>query len=141
MGFREVLPVFLGHLGLHRFDLEAGGVKDAAVVGAPEFVLGVGVRGLGLIGAFGEVDFFSIPVDGLVGGEDRPVHAGEALLEERGGERDDEVIGLEPSDELFAVVRGVADLSEADEGVHFMDVAADVFRHGAEGEDIGVGGE
>ena len=50
------------------------------------------------------------------------------------------MIGLEPSDELLPVVR-LPYFAEADEGVHFMDVAADVFRHGAESEDIGVGGE
>ena len=86
----------------------------------------------------------SIPVDALIRGEDGPVHGGEALAEEGGGEGDDEVVGLEPGDELFAAFWafcGVADFAEADKGVHFMDVTADVLGHGAEGLDVVICGE
>ena len=33
-GFGEIFPILLGHLGQHRFELEAGGVEDAGIVGA-----------------------------------------------------------------------------------------------------------
>ena len=48
-GFGEILPILLGHLGLHRIELEASGVEDAGVVGAPvvfELVVFGGLRGV-----------------------------------------------------------------------------------------------
>ena len=78
----------------------------------------------------------------FIGGEDGPVHAGESFFEEGGGESDDAMVGLEPGDELFAAGGGVdSDQTEADEGVHFVDVAADGLAPVLELADIGVGGD
>ncbi len=141
VGFGEIFPILLGHLGLHGFDLEAGGVEDAFVVAAPEVIELL----------FGDFDFFdagtvaegfAIPGGGAGGGEDGPVHAGETLLEKVGGEGHDLVVGFEPSHELFAAGGGVfAGFLEADEGVHFVDVAPDFFAHFMEARGGGVGGD
>ena len=95
-GFGEILPILFGHLGLHRVQLEAGGVEDAGVVGAPvvfEFVVFGGLRG---VDAFGEGEFLTIPMGAAVGGEDGPVEGGKAFCKEGGGEFDDKMGGLEP---------------------------------------------
>ena len=52
------------------------------------------------------------------------------------------VIGLEPCGVSFAAGIGVGiDESEADEGVHFVDFAADGFFHVPGGGDLGVAGD
>ena len=42
---------------------------------------------------------------------------------------------------MLPAIRGFADLPEADEGVHFMNVAADVFRHRFDAMKFVVGGK
>ena len=59
--------------------------------------------------------------------QDRPAHAGEAAHEESGIALDDEMVRLEPGDIAFVVA--VADLPEAHEGVHLVDVAAHRLLH------------
>ena len=192
--FGEVLPVADGHLGLHGDRVEAGGVEDAAVVGAPEvFELVFGGGGLTReAGAEGDLTGDRVPGGGGVGGDDRPAHDGEAIGEEGGGEREDAVVGGVPGDEVFAIgvglvggrlaemdvrldgaeggggledevvglvgggigaggdqngliddhraafgvdrLAGLEDLAEADEGVHFVEVAPDL---GLEAEELG----
>lgn len=83
--FGQVLPVFLGHLGLHRFYLEAGRVEDVAVVGFPKLIEGVRVGGLGFVDTVREVNFLAVPVHAFVRGENGPIHAGEAFAKEGGG--------------------------------------------------------
>ena len=96
LGFREILPILLGHLGLHRFHFYAGDVEDAFIVGAPEVFEGVGVGGLAFIDPRSVADFLAIPMHALVVREDGPVHVGEAFTEEGRIEPDDFMIGLEP---------------------------------------------
>ena len=81
-GFGEVFPVAFGHFGLHGLHFEAGGVEDAAVVGAPCGFEGVGLID-GVVGdAGGEDEGLGVPVGATFGGEDGPVHVGEAFAEE-----------------------------------------------------------
>ena len=131
VGFGEVLPIFFWHLGLHRFDFETGGVEDAFVVAAPEVIeFFFGEGDVDFVDAGTELESFAIPGGGAGGGEDGPVHGGEAVFKEAGGEGHDLVVGLEPGDELFAFCLGVfAGFFEADEGVHFMDVTGNFFAH------------
>ena len=141
VGFGEVFPIFLRHLGLHGFGFETGGVEDAFVVTAPECIEFF-FRDLDFFNAGAEVEVFAIPGGGAGGGEDGPVHAGETFLEEAGGEGHDVVIRFEPCHELFAIGGGVfAGFFEADEGVHFVDVAGEVFAHFMEACDGGIGGD
>ena len=105
-----------------------------------------------------------VPGDAGVGGEDGPLHGAEALDEEGGGEGEDAVVGLVPSDEVLgdgasfafgcargagvvlgmrregvALVHGVRlDLAEAEEGVHLVEVSADLGVELAEVGDVGV---
>lgn len=141
-GFGEIFPILLGHLGLHGFELEAGGVEDTGVVGAPvvfEFVVLGCLRG---VDAFGEDEFVAIPVGTAVGGEDRPVEGGKSFREKGRGQLYDEVSRLEPSDELFAAGVGVfADFAKADEGFHLVTVAGDFFGEGFESTSEEVSGD
>jgi len=131
VGFGEMLPILFGHLGLHGFDFEAGGVEDAFVVAAPEVIeLLFGDVDIDFVDAGAELEGFAIPGGGAGGGEDGPVHGGEAVFEEAGGEGHDLVVRLEPGHELFALGDGVfTGFFEADEGVHLVDVAGDFFAH------------
>ena len=101
--FGQVLPVFLGHLGLHRFYLEASGVEDVAVVGFPKLIEGVRIGGLGFVDTVGKVNFLAVPVHAFVRGENRPIHAGKAFAKEGRGEAHDAMFSFEPSDELLAI--------------------------------------
>lgn len=142
VGFGEVFPVAFGHFGLHGLHFEAGGVEDAAVVGAPCGFEGVGLID-GVVGdAGGEDEGLGVPVGAAFGGEDGPVHVGEAFAEEGGGGFDDVVVGLEPCGVTFAACfwMGIDEL-EADEGVHFVDFAADGFFHVPGGGDVWVAGD
>ncbi len=126
LGLGQVLPILLRHLGLHGLHLQPRGIEDAAVIGAPEVVVRVGIGhfALGNAGAEGEV--LAVPVGAFVRGQNGPVHAGEALAKERRGELDDAILGLKPSHELLAL-RGFIhpDEPEADKGMHLVDVAPD----------------
>ena len=140
--FGQVLPIFLGHLGLHRFYLEAGGVEDVAVVGFPKLFEGVRVGGLGFVNTVGEVNFLAVPVHAFVRGENGPIHAGEAFAKEGGGEAHDAMFGFEPGDELLAIgFRCVIDFSESDKGVHLMNVAPDVLGHRSDAMNLRVRGK
>ena len=63
----------------------------------------------------------------------------EALDEESSGGFKDEVVGLEPGDE--ALVSVGLDSSEADEGVHLVQVATDRLGHALEAEHQRIGGD
>ena len=137
-GFGEVAPVFPWHFGCHGADLEAGGVEDAAVIGAPVLLHAVIVRDVGFLRAGGEDEVLAVPVGAAVGGEDRPGHGGEAADEEGGVGFDDVVVGFEPGDVAGAF--GFRDFAEADEGAHFVGVAADGLGEVLDALDFGVGG-
>ena len=138
--FGQVGPVAAGHFAEHGVYFEAGGVEDAAVVGAPERFEGIGGRG-GIAGDAGRfVQGEAVPVDAAARGEDGPVHRGETALEERGAEGDDVVFGFVPGDVVVAAVVGAHE-AEADEGGEFMEFAADGFFPRAQGVDVGVGEE
>ncbi len=126
LGLGQVFPILLWHLGLHGLHLQPRGIEDAAVVGAPEVVVRVGVGHFAFRNAGAESQRLAIPMGAFMRGQNGPDHAGEALAEKWGGELDNAVFGLKPSDELLAL-RGFIDPDEpeADKGMHFMDVAPD----------------
>lgn len=140
VGFGEVGPVAFGHFAEHGVYFEAGWVKDAGVVGAPEGFEGVGGGGVFAGDAGGFAEGGAVPVDAAARGEDGPAHRGEASAEEGGAEGDDVVDGFVPGDVEVGAVVG-ADLAEADEGGEFVEFAADGFFPGVEGVDVGVGEE
>ena len=137
-GFGQVAPVLHRHLGAHGGGLQPGRVEDAAVVGAPEFLLGVLGRSVGAAGAGADRERGAVPVRGGRRRQDRPAHGSEAADEEAGFGFEDVVLGLEPGNEAGAVLR--ADFAEADECVHLVGIAADGFFHGCQAGDVGVGG-
>ena len=96
--FRQVLPVALGHLLLHRAELQARRVEDAPVVGEPELLAGIGRRCLVAPRARAEPEPLAVPADAALGRQDRPAHGGEAAREERRRRLDDVMLGLEPGD-------------------------------------------
>ena len=140
--FGQVLPIFLGHLGLHCIYLEASGVEDVAVVGFPKLIEGVRVGRLGFVDTVGKVNFLAVPVHAFIRGENRPIHAGKAFAKEGGGKAHDAMFGFEPGDELLAIgFRCVIDFSEADKSVHLMNVAADVLGHRSDAMNLRVRGK
>lgn len=74
-------------------------------------------------------------------GEDAPIHVGETVPEKRCGGFDDEMVRLEPRGVAFPSIVIRIDQFEADEGVHLVDFAADVFRHRGDFRDVGIGGD
>lgn len=137
-GLGQAGPVLARHLGAHGPEVEAGGVEGAAVVGEEQVAHVVADGGGGARGAWPEVQVREIPGGGCIGGEDRPAHVGEPAREERGGQRDDAVVGAVPGDEVL--VAGVYDPAEPDERVHLVLVAADGGDAGAQSGDVGVDG-
>ncbi len=131
----EVLPVAYGHLRTHGLRVKTRRVEDGAVIALPQrFELILGGSGFfACAGKPGELLRRGVPGDGFIGGQDGPAHGREALGEEGRGELQDAVVGLVPGDEVFlvrAVIRaGFVDLAEADEGVHLVEVAADLGFH------------
>ena len=103
--FGEVPPVFLRHLRLHGLRLQPRRIEDAGVVAAPDVFDSVLGRRFAFRHAVGERQFAVMPVDTALGRQDRPVHVAEAIDEERGGELDDMMLGLEPGDEARLAAR------------------------------------
>ncbi len=139
VGFGQVFPILERHLRAHGFDLESSGIEDAAVVGAPEVIVGVG--GGGVVTAHtGQVgEGFPIPTHALVWGQNGPVHAGKTFPEKRGGESGDAILGLEPGDELLATTFFThTNEAETNKGVHLVNVATDGFGPGVALKHVGI---
>ena len=138
-GLRQVPPIFLRHLGLHRLHLEPGRIEDAGVIAPPGFLQPVLGRRLGLADAWRERDGMAVPMRAEVGRQDRPGHVGEAAGEERRGQFDDMMLRLEPGDVMRVAL--AADFAEADEGMHLVLVAAHGLGHRRDQRDVGIGGD
>ena len=135
----KVPPIFLRHLLLHCLCFQARRVEDVCVIGAPKFLGGVPGRRIAFVGAGRKGQLGRVPMRATIGREDRPAHAGEAAHEEGRVALDDEMLRLEPGD--IALVAAFADLPEAYEGAHLVDVAPNGFLHRLEAPDVGVGGD
>ena len=135
----KVPPISLRHFLLHCLCLQARRVEDVCVIGAPKFLGGVLGWRVAFVGAGRKGQLGRIPMRATIGREDRPAHAGEAAHEKGRVAFDNEVRGLEPG--YIALVVAFADLPEADEGAHLVDVAPDGFLHRLEASDVGVGGD
>ena len=120
-GLRQVPPIFLRHLGLHRFHLQPRRIEDAGVVTQPGFLQPVFRRRVGLADARRERDGVAVPMRADIRRQDRPGHVGEAPGEERRGGLDDVMLRLEPGDETRCLL--AADFAKADKGVHLVLVA------------------
>ncbi len=127
---RKVPPVFLGHFGPHRVDLQPRGIEDVGIVCGPKF--------LQRVARIRPDRSDRVPVQSTVdiGGrhlrrDDGPVHVTEPIDEEIGDPLLDPVIRLEPGGEVTARRFGAfrcGQFAEPDEGVHLVDVAADLLR-------------
>ena len=123
-----VQELLLWHLGLHGSTLKAGGIEDAAEVGAPKVVQRIVVDCRIAWNAGSKMQVASVPMHAFVGGEYRPVHAGKSFLKKACGQAHNAMLGLEPCHELLAARDVIfTHKAEANEGVHFMDIAADGF--------------
>ena len=123
----HVAPVLLRHLGSHRVEVRARRIEGRAVVGAPPVFQRVArrrvlARNAGRIG-----QFLAVPVQRALRREDRPAHRGEAADEEIRDAAQDEMLRLEPGDEMLAVLG--LDAAEAQERGHLVHVAAHGFLH------------
>ena len=138
--FRQVLPVALGHLLLHRAELQARRVEDAPVVGEPELLAGVGRRRLVAARARAEPEPLAVPAHAALRRQDRPAHGREAAREEGRRRLDDVMLGLEPGDvqRRAALVVAIGDRPEADEGLHLVHVAPHRLRHLVGAQPVGI---
>lgn len=140
-GLGQVRPELARHLRLHGADLEAGGIEDAAVVGAPEFVVGVLGRHVLAAQAGQKLQPRAVPARRFHRRADAPVHVGETTLEKRRGQADDAMLRFIPGDELLAPGRRIgAEQAEAHEGMHLVDVAPYRLRPSLALAGVGIGG-
>ena len=123
----QILPVFLGHLGLHHFQLEPGGVENIPIVNPPRGFERVGILHRILSDAGGEREHLTDPVHAAFGRENAPVHVCEPLPEKRCTGLDDCVVRLEPGGVALTAGPGIRiDQLEAHEGMHLVNFPADV---------------
>ncbi len=87
-----MLPVLLRHLLPHHPRIEARGIEDVGVVGAPQRIFGIVGRGIRTLGALARPQMFTIPLHAAIRGENGPAHPGEAAHEERRHAIDDVVV-------------------------------------------------
>jgi hypothetical protein len=126
-GFRHVAPVFLRHVLAHQLRVHAGRIEGALVIVLPSRLEGILVRRVAALRGRAEGQDAAIPLSRADRGQDGPAQRAEALDEKRCRPLQNEVLRLEPGDEVLAAV--LLHAAEAQEGVHLMDVAAHAFAH------------
>ena len=101
----QVLPVAHRHLALHRAHLEPGGIEDAGVIRAPVVLDRIAARRVGLRAPRDQSATRACPSGRSRSGVriDQRMD-GEAAREERRGQFDDVMLGLEPRDEQRALL-------------------------------------
>ena len=133
----HVLPVFLGHLGLHGFDHQPRGVKDVLEIGDPQLFARVfGQRGLFLPLAEGQLAPLENRAD--IRRENAPIHIAEPTQKEIGSGFYRVIRRLEPRGKGPAGSIGCANLAETDEGFHLVLAAMYVLFHPAQARQVSI---